>query len=126
MSILTELFTWWNRQTLGTRLLTARKGVLVGEDDAGNRYYRERNGSRRWVIYAAVAEASHVPPEWHGWLHHIVDTPPNEESYTPRAWQKPHKPNMTGTPAAYRPSGSTLTAETRPKATGDYDAWSPE
>ncbi|MEO1198441.1 MAG: NADH:ubiquinone oxidoreductase subunit NDUFA12 [Pseudomonadota bacterium] len=126
MSLLSEIFVWWDRQTLGTRLMTARKGERVGEDDLGNVYYRERNGERRWVVYSGVADASCVPPEWHGWLHYIVDTPPSEEDYTPRDWQKPHKPNMTGTPGAYRPRGSTLSAETRPQATGDYEAWSPE
>jgi NADH:ubiquinone oxidoreductase subunit len=32
---------------------------------------------------------------------------------------------MTGTPAAYRPSGSTLASGRRPAATGDYQAWTP-
>ena len=41
-------------------------------------------------------------------MHHTVDVPPTEEKYTPREWEKPHVPNMTGTPQAYRPSGSTL------------------
>lgn len=126
MSLFSELFVWWHGQTLGTRVLTARKGVLVGEDDQGNRYYRERGGDRRWVIYNGLAEASRVPADWHGWLHRTVDTPPTEESYVAREWEKPHLPNRTGTPAAYRPAGSTLTPEARPHATGDYDAWSPE
>jgi NADH:ubiquinone oxidoreductase subunit len=99
----------------------------------GNRYYRTKGGKidpalgfeRRWVTYEGVAEASTVPPSWHGWLHHTVDTPPTEENYQPRDWQKPHRPNMTGTPSAYRPSGSTLASGRRPKATGDYEAWTP-
>jgi NADH:ubiquinone oxidoreductase subunit len=66
-----------------------------------------------------------VPPSWHGWLHHTVDVPPTEVKYTPREWEKPHVPNMTGTPAAYRPSGSTLASGRRPKATGDYQPWTP-
>ena len=33
--------------------------------------------------------------------------------------------NLTGTPAAYRPDGSILTPASRPKVTGDYDAWTP-
>ena len=66
-----------------------------------------------------------MPPSWHGWLHHTVDVAPTEESYTPREWEKPHVPNMTGTPAAYRPSGSTLASGRRPKATGDYQPWTP-
>jgi NADH:ubiquinone oxidoreductase subunit len=32
----------------------------------------------------ADAEATRVPPSWHGWLHHTVDIAPTEESYTPR------------------------------------------
>jgi NADH:ubiquinone oxidoreductase subunit len=67
-----------------------------------------------------------IPPAWHGWMHHTVDTPPTEISYIPRPWQKPHRPNLTGTPAAYRPAGSTLAQGRRPKATGDYKAWDPE
>jgi NADH:ubiquinone oxidoreductase subunit len=76
-------------------------------------------------VYNGYAEASRVPPSWHGWLHHTVDVAPTEETYTPREWEKPHVPNMTGTPSAYRPSGSTLASGRRPKATGDYQAWTP-
>jgi NADH:ubiquinone oxidoreductase subunit len=54
-----------------------------------------------------------------GWLHHTVDVAPTEESFTPREWK------MTGTPAAYRPPGSTLAIGHRPKATGDYQPWTP-
>ena len=43
----------------------------------------------------------------------------------PRPWWKPHRPNLTGTPAAHRPTGSTLAQGRRPKATGDYKAWTP-
>lgn len=121
---LAQFFTWWNEQTLGTRFFTWRKGVFVGEDQYGNRYYRERNGRRRWVIYAGTVEATTVPPGWFGWLHHQVEDPPRD-GYRPRPWEKPHQPNMTGTPGAYRPPGSVLTPERRPRVTGDYDAWSP-
>lgn len=128
-----KLFTWWNGQTFGTQLWTARFGELVGKDSQGNCYYRTRGGKidptlgfeRRWVIYNGLAEASRIPPEWHGWIHHVVDVPPTKENYQPREWQKPHVPNMTGTPAAYRPSGSTLASGRRPKATGDYQPWTP-
>jgi NADH:ubiquinone oxidoreductase subunit len=66
-----------------------------------------------------------VPPGWHAWLHHTVDVAPSEEDYIAREWQKPHRPNMTGTSGAYRPKGSTLAQGQRPKATGDYEAWTP-
>ncbi len=63
----------------------------------------------------AMPRRAKVPPSWHGWLHHTVDVAPTEESYTPREWEKPHVPNTTGTPAAYRPSGSTLASGRRPE-----------
>ncbi len=132
-TFLLQFFTWWNGQTLGTRFSTWRMGEKVGTDEAGNTYYRSRGGrkdkalgrERRWVIFNGEAEASAVPPGWFGWLHHTSDVPPTEESYTPREWEKPHKANMTGTPQAYRPRGSILSAGERPAATGDYQAWRP-
>ncbi|MEO1293254.1 MAG: NADH:ubiquinone oxidoreductase subunit NDUFA12 [Pseudomonadota bacterium] len=125
MSLFSQLFTWWNGQTLGTRLLTSWKGVRVGEDEEGNVYYRSKDGKRRWVVYNGLAEASRVSPDWHGWLHHTYDAPPTEAPLPKRAWEKPHKPNLTGTDGAYRPPGSVLTPESRPKVSGDYEAWSP-
>jgi NADH:ubiquinone oxidoreductase subunit len=132
MSILSELFSWWGGNTWGTRVTIGWQGRFVGEDELGNKYYQQRSGvgslgkPRRWVIYRELSDASLVPPEWHGWLHHTVDVPPTEESYTPKPWQKKHRPNMTGTPEAYRPGGSILASSERPAATGDYKAWRPE
>lgn len=126
MGILSEFFTWWNGNTIGTRWFTWRNGEFVGKDELGNSYYQQRNGNRRWVIYNGISEPSSVPPDWHGWLHYTVDTPPTEEQYQAKSWQKPHKANMTGTRYAYRPPGSTLAPGERPQATGDYEAWKPE
>ena len=131
---LTRSFTWWNGQTWGTWLYTRRKGELVGTDEFGNHYYRamgplidpSAGPQRRWVVYAGEAEPSRVPPGWRGWLTHTYDVPPSEERHVEHEWQKPYVPNMTGTPGAYRPQGSTLSAGIRPAATGDYVAWSPE
>jgi NADH:ubiquinone oxidoreductase subunit len=128
-----KVFTWWNGQTFGTQLWTWRFGELVGLDGQGNRYYRTIGRKidptlgfeRRWVVYNGLAEASRIPPEWHGWIHHTVDVAPTEETYAPREWEKPHVPNMTGTPLAYRPPGSTLASGRRPAATGDYQSWKP-
>ena len=83
-NVLIQFFTWWNGQTLGTRLWTWRTGTKVGEDEAGNIYYEggvDTDGfPRRWVIYNGYAEGSAVPPGWHGWLHHRTDTPPSKTS----------------------------------------------
>ena len=124
MNVLAQIFTWWNGQTLGTKLWTARNGVRVGEDDQGNVYYQSKDGSRRWVIYDGEAEASRVPPEWHGWLHHTWQEPPTVAPLPRRPWMKPHVPNLTGTEAAYRPPGSLLAP--KPSAPRDYEAWTPD
>lgn len=123
--LLLIIFTWWNRQTFGTWLHTRFRGAYVGSDEFGNRYYRHRRNDRRWVIYAGYAEASAVPPGWNAWLHHNSDKAPSEAPYTARRWEKPHQPNLTGTPAAYRPPGSMLAADRRPRVTGDYEPWRP-
>ena len=125
MRFLKRIFAWWDSATIGTFWTTWTQGQEVGKDQFGNRYYQNKDSSRRWVIYNGTVEASRVPPDWHGWLHHTVDTPPTAETVTPRSWWKPHRPNLTGTSAAQRPSGSTLAQIRRPKATGDYKAWNP-
>lgn len=124
MSLLKQIFTWWNGTTIGTRFYTWRHGKFVGTDESGNRYF-EGQGGRRWVQYNGYAEPSGIPPGWHGWIHHKVDSPPSKENYVPGEWQKPHQPNMTGTPGAYRPAGSLLRAEPR-QVKPDYEAWQPK
>lgn len=126
-SLTTFLNSWY------MRLFTWRYGQLVGTDSSGNRYYRslksKRHGrERRWVVYggqfAVDPEASAVPPEWHGWLHHGYDAPlPVDPA---KGWVKPHQANMTGTALSYRPPGHQLAGGQRAAATGDYQAWSPE
>lgn len=120
------VFTWWNSATFGTRLHTRRKGEQVGEDSAGNIYYKERGGKRRWVMYKnGPIEASRVPPEWHAWLHYTVDVPPSEAMPDTKPWEKDHQPNKTGTVEAYFPSGSLAVDAPRAKTAADYEAWTP-
>ena len=38
-TLLTQIFTWWNGQTIGTRFHTWRFGKKVGQDELGNTYY---------------------------------------------------------------------------------------
>jgi len=125
MSPFRQLFVWWVNATPGTLLTTWFSGVLVGKDAYGNRYYRSRKGDRRWVIYAGTVEASRVPPEWHGWLHHTFALPPTEDPPKLRPWEAEHLPNLTGTAEAYHPEGSLWKDGKRPPATGDYEAWRP-
>ncbi len=124
-SFLSQLFVWWRNATPGTLLTTWFSGQPVGTDEFGNRYYQTPDGRRRWVIYAGTVEASRVPPDWHGWLHHTFDKPPTVEPLPRKAWEAPHEPNLTGLPGAWRPEGSLWEEGKRPPATGDYEAWRP-
>ena len=105
-------------------------GKFVGQDAYGNRYFRRkpRGGSkreRRYIVYKHGTEASNIPPEWHGWMHHQTDTVPAADNPYRQPWQKPHQPNMTGTTEPYLPKGHQLRGGKRAKATGDYEAWKP-
>ncbi|MDR9485605.1 MAG: NADH:ubiquinone oxidoreductase subunit NDUFA12 [Sediminimonas sp.] len=127
MGILNTLLrsvTWWNGQTLNTQFYTWRKGVHVGDDDQGNKFYVSRDGKRRWVIYNGEVEASRISPDWHGWLHYTYDEAPSDKPLAHKSWEMPHQENLTGTAMAYAPSGSIRRAH--PKTSSDYEAWTPE
>ena len=116
--------------TIGTRLATLLSGKLVGKDEFGNRYYQSRRGQRdkggkRWVLYRGMAEASKVSPDWYCWLHYTSDQLPSAHESHRHSWQLPYLPNLTGTAYAWRPKGHILKMGQRDKATGDYEAWSP-
>ncbi len=109
---------------ISTTLYTLFFGKLVGSDEFGNRYYKNRKcfentKTRRWVVYKGLAEPSKVPPKWHGWLHYTFDAPLEDRNYD---WQENFVPNLTGTKLAYNPPGKI---GKRAKATGDYEAWKP-
>ncbi len=111
-------------------LKTALCGKRVGADQYGNVYYKgkPRGGTahdRRWVLYKGNAEASLIPPEWHGWLHYQTDAVPEQNSRYRKSWQKPHQPNLTATDKAYFPPGDSRAGGQRRHATGDYVAWQP-
>ena len=48
--MLREIFTWWNGQTLGTRLWTYFSGIPAGVDNQGNKYYHNKKDTKRWSI----------------------------------------------------------------------------
>lgn len=125
MGLLGKIFTWWDGATIGTALYSWRNGEKVGEDGLGNRYYRSRDGKRRWVIYNGSNDASRVPAEWHGWLHGTIDDLPDRALPPVRTWQQPAIPNGTGTATAYRPAGAAGSGASRARASGDYQPWTP-
>ncbi|KAI3856093.1 hypothetical protein MKW98_030921 [Papaver atlanticum] len=76
--------------------------TLVGVDKFGNKYYQNMDnqyGRHRWVEYGDKKRynASQVPPEWHGWLHHITDHTGDELlMLKPQRYGIEHKQNYTG------------------------------
>jgi NADH:ubiquinone oxidoreductase subunit len=129
MGILKSTFTWWEGATFGT-WLGLRGKARMGEDSLGNLYYQggsDTNGNpRRWVIYSGSNDASRVAPEWFSWLHHQIDEVPDQALPAPRSWEKPWEPNHTGSELAYRPPGALEVGGHRARATGDYEAWTPD
>ena len=126
---ISNFFTWWNGATFGTRL-GLRGKEKMGTDHLGNVYFqggKDMHGTpRRWVIYDGSNDASRVPPEWFSWLHHQIDGVPDDALPPVRKWEKPAIANQTGTALAYRPPGALDAGGARVRATGDYEAWSPD
>ncbi len=131
MGFLSKIFTWWDGATIGTSLFSSMNVEQVGTDAQGNRYFRSKKREpggreRRWVIYNGPNDASRVPAEWHGWLHGSFDGVPESHLPPPRIWEADYSPNATGTPIAYRPQGALERGGRRARATGDYEAWTPD
>ena len=108
LTIFKELFVWWNRQTLGTRIHTFLFGKFVGEDKYGNKYYKDSR-DKRWVIYKKETEATNIPQEWYSWIHHIGNNIEKKQNLEKYKWQKEHTPNQTGTSKAYSPNKKNAT-----------------
>ena len=102
LTILKQIFNWWNQKTFGTRLQTFFSGKLVGEDENGNKYYESKSG-RRWVVYNGEVEASKIPNEWYSWMHFIKNKIENEHELKKYDWHKKHLPNQTGSNNSYHP-----------------------
>ena len=117
MTLLKQIFTWWNRQTIGTMILTFFSGTLKGTDEFGNKYYSSKSG-KRWVIYKDIIEASKIPPSWFSWIHFTSNKIP--DSYQKKYfWEKSHVPNLTGTNKAYRPKKIIESKKIKKK----YETW---
>lgn len=71
-------------------------------------------------------DASTIPPEWHQWLHHVVDELPTRAGLNAF---KPHylrgrTPNMTGTKDAYSSNHYVGNKNFTPYKK-KYDTWDP-
>ena len=107
------------RRAVGGAALAPRVDAAAGDEPPDGR-------ERRWVIYNGSNDASRVPAEWHGWLHGSFDGVPESNLPPPRIWEADYTPNSTGTAAAYRPAGALERGGKRARASGDYEAWSPD
>jgi NADH dehydrogenase len=103
LTLLKKIFTWWNQETIGTKLQTIFFGKFVGEDDFGNKYYQSKS-KKRWVIYKDEVDASKIPNEWYSWIHFTNNNIQNSHNFKKYEWQKPHQPNKTGSDQSYHPN----------------------
>ena len=103
LTFIKKIFTWWNRDTFGTRIKTILFGKLIGSDSFGNKYYENSKG-KRWVIYSGEIDASKIPVEWYSWMHFTPNRIEKDHDLKKYEWQKPHQSNLTGTKEAYYPN----------------------
>ena len=125
MNLFKIIFSWWNGQTFGTFLQTLVYGNMVGKDHYGNKYYQNKNDTKRWVIYNGYADSSKVPPKWHSWLHNVVNELPDENLTSNKTWIKTHTPNLTGSQSAYKPRGSLKNTRGEGDNQSEYQSWNP-
>ena len=125
--LLKFLFTWWNGNTVGTKLYTNLNGKKVGEDYFGNYFYESRDKKNRWCIYSYQSDASKISPEWNSWLRFVTNSRPIDKATT-LEWQKPFTGNLTGLEGAYKPPivMAEDTNEDLNTYQSDYKAWKPE
>ena len=114
LTVLKEIFTWWNRQTLGTRINTFLFGKFVGKDSLGNKYYENKSG-KRWVIYNGEVEATKIPNEWYSWIHFTNNKIENLHNLKKYKWQKKHLSNQTGSDESYHPKKNKNAVEKKYK-----------
>ena len=106
LTFLKKIFIWWNQETLGTKFKTIFFGKLVGIDNLGNKYYTNKSGKKRWIIYVGEIDASKIPNEWYSWIHFTNNKIENDHELKKYDWQKPHQSNQTGTENAYHPNSN--------------------
>ena len=104
LTFVKQIFVWWNRDTIGTKLYTIFFGRLVGKDDFGNKYYENNKKTKRWVIYKGEIDASKISADWYSWIHFMKNKIEFDTKIKKYDWQKPHLSNQTGTKNAYHPN----------------------
>ena len=104
LTVLKQIFVWWNQQTLGTRIYTFLNGRFVGKDEFGNKYFENKKKNKRWVIYSGEIDASKISNDWYSWIHFTKNKIEFKTNVKKHNWQKTHSENKTGTSQAYHPN----------------------
>eukprot|EP00871_Galdieria_phlegrea_P000296 jgi/Galph1/1267/GphlegSOOS_G6116.1 len=103
---------------------------FVGEDEFHNRYFqkvKDLNLKDRWVEYRSnefTPDPYSLPPEWHAWLHHVIEEPPSKRPFERPSYQAQIVPNRTGTSDAYFPKNNPLSKNFKGLATDKMEIWS--
>ena len=113
---LKQIFTLVEQKHFWNFLKTLFFGKLVGTDEFGNKYYKNKK-DERWVIYARDIEATKITSDWFLWMHHTVNELPSDtvKKYN---WQKSHSHNLSGSNKAYKPN--KISKKTKFK---NYETW---
>ena len=115
----------------GLYIYTLFKGIFVGNDEKGNRYYKSNishgiKKEKRWVLYHKNNnDPTSINPEWHGWLHHIIDDIPDKKAKKKFKWQKKLLPNLTETKEFYKQEGHLLNKNKLLLKRKKYESWDP-
>ena len=118
-------------KNIGLYIYTIFRGNLVGKDEKNNKYYKSNlvygtKKEKRWVLYNDNEnDPTKINPDWHAWLHHIVDDVPNSKNKKLLKWQKTLSPNLTGTKKAYLPKGHLFNKNKSSVKMKNYESWNP-
>ncbi len=127
-----KLFTWWDGATIGTSLFSAFNGEHVGTDAQGNKYYRVEEEDRRRPRTAlgdlpgcqrCQPGAVRMARLAASFVRCAAREPPDAVRRSGRRTIPPMPPAAH---AAYRPQGALERGGRRARATGDYEAWTPD
>jgi len=102
------------------KLIIKITSTLVGTDEFNNTYYLSKKNhdalgrKRRYVIYHSNVDISNIPPNWHAWLHYMIDNV--EEGFMHQHWMIKYTHNQTGNKEVYKPININ---------TNNYKTWQP-
>ena len=121
ISKISNLFIWWNGQTIGTKIYTKFFGNLVGADEYGNTYFESSDGTKRWINYKGVCDASSIPPTWHSWIHKTTNKIPSFEQNNLSKSISGGSFNKIKKYGKYHPNNSKTHS-----IFNDYESWKPK